>query len=71
MVHRQADYAVSHFVRLWQVLGLRTLKSAVGRKLADERIEVAAAEYVLLFHLEVKLVAGHTVFLRVNEDREV
>ena len=56
---------------LGQVLRLRTLKSTVGRKFADERVEVAAAEYALLFHLEVKLVTGHAVFLCVDEDGEV
>ena len=71
MVHRKANYTIRHFVRLGQILGPCALKSAVSGELADERIEVAAAEYALVFHLEVKLVARHAVFLRVNEDGEV
>lgn len=71
MVHGQTNHAVGHLVRLGQVLRSCAVKSAVGRKFADEWVEVAAAEYVLLFHLEVKLVTGHAVFLCINEDREV
>lgn len=71
MVHWQADYAVGHLVRVGQVFGACAFESAVGGELADERVEVAAAEHALVFHLEVEFVARHAVFLCVDEDWEV
>lgn len=71
MVHRQADYAVSHLVSLRQVLGSSTLKTAVGRELRNKRIEIAATEHVCSLHLCIEIVARHAVLLCVDEDREV
>ena len=71
MVHGQADDLLGDSVRNRQVLRPRGVEPPVGREGADERVEVPAAEDVVVFQLLIEAVARHAVFLRVHEDREV
>ena len=71
MVHGQTDDLLGDSVRNRQVLGSRGVEPPVGREGADERVEVPAAEDVVVLQLLVEAVAGHAVFLRIHEDREV
>ena len=71
MVHRQANHAVGYPCGHRQVLRPGRLQAAVGGEVRDERVEVAAAQDTVLLHLEVKLVARHTVGRCVDEHGEV
>lgn len=71
MVHGQADDLLGYPVRHRQVLRPRGVKPAVGRERTDERVEVPAPEYIVVLQLLVEAVAGHAVFIRVHENREV
>ena len=71
VVHRQTDDFVGHLRGDGEVLGGSTGQAAVGTEGADEGIEIAAAPNALLLHLEIELVASHTVFLGIDENREV
>ena len=71
MVHGQADDLLCNPVRHRQVLRPRGVEPPVGRERADKRVEVPAAEDVVVLQLLIEAVARHAVFLRVHEDREV
>ena len=70
-MHRQANHTICHLMCLWQILFACTGQSSVGREFADEWVEVSSAQYVLFFHLEIQFIACHTVFLCINENREI
>lgn len=71
MVHGQADDLLGDPVRHGKVLRPRGVEPTVGRERAYERVEVPAAEDVVVLQLLIEAVARHAVFLRVHEDREV
>ena len=71
VIHRQADDLFGHAGGHGQVVGMCGPEAAVGAERADQRVEVAAAQHVVLFHLEIEFVAAHAIFLFIHEDGEV
>ena len=71
MVHRQADNFIGYLGCHRQILWCCRGQSTIGAEGADEREEVATAQHVFFFHLEVELVAGLAIFLCIDEDGEI
>lgn len=70
-MHRQTEDGVGEAVCDREVLTGGGREAAVGGEVRNEGIEVAAPKNVNGFHVEVKLVAGAPILLRVHEDREI
>lgn len=71
VVHGEADDEIGETVGIGEVGGRCRRQAAIGGELADERIEIAATENVRGFHLEIEFVAGHTILLCINQNREI
>lgn len=71
MVHWKAYHLVGHLCCHRQILWGGTGETAIGAEGADEGIEIATAPDALLLHLEIEFIAGHAVFLGINENGEI
>ena len=71
VVDGQADNRVGHARGIGQVLTGCAGQAAVGREVADERIEVAAGEDAVLAQQVVELVTRAAIALSVDKDGEV
>ncbi len=70
-MQRQADHLVGHLRGDGQIRSRGRRQTPVGRKGADERIEIAPSEHARLLHPKIELVARRAVPLRIDEDREI
>ena len=66
VIHRQADDLFGHAGGHGQVVGMCGPEAAVGAERADQRVEVAAAQHVVLLHLEIEPVTAHPIFLLIH-----
>ena len=70
-MHRQANDLVSHLSGDWKILWSCAWQAPIGTECANQRIEIATAKNALLFHLEIEFIAGYSVLLGINKDREI
>ena len=70
-MHRQDYYRIGHFLGIGQQLGFCAFQAFVLSELAYHWLEIASPEDVLLLHLEIVHVAGHTVVFCIHKIREV
>ena len=65
-MHRQTNHLIGNLCCHRQVLWCSTWQTTIGAKRTDKRIEVSTAEYIFLFHFEIKLVTSLTKLLCEN-----
>lgn len=70
-MHRQTNNLIGHLCGNGQVLLGGAGQAAVGAEIAYQRIEIAAAKDALLLHLEIELIAGHSILGGIDEEGEV
>ena len=70
-MHWKAKNLVCHLVSKRQIVFVCGRQSSIGWEIADERIEITATEYALLFHLEIEFITRLTILLRIDEDWKI